>query len=75
VTFKDGGSTLGTGTLDGSGRATFTVSRLSIGSHSITAIYSGDFAATSMNRFELMAILLLRGHHQLRCSCRDQQQS
>src|SRR5439155_3438552 len=42
VTFKDGATTLGTGTLNGSGVATFTTSALIAGSHSITAVYGGD---------------------------------
>ena len=42
VTFKDGSSILGTGTLDGSGQAMFTISTLAVGSHSITARYGGD---------------------------------
>jgi Bacterial Ig-like domain (group 3)/Autotransporter beta-domain len=43
VTFKDGGTTLGAPvTLNGSGSATFTTSTLASGSHTITAIYSGD---------------------------------
>ena len=41
-TFKDGATTLGTGTLDGNGRATFTTSTMAVGSHSITAVYSGS---------------------------------
>jgi hypothetical protein len=41
VTFKDGTTTLGTGTVS-SGVATYTTSSLAIGSHSITAVYSGD---------------------------------
>jgi prepilin-type N-terminal cleavage/methylation domain-containing protein len=41
VTFKDGGTTLGSGTLS-SGQATYTTTVLSVGSHSITAVYSGD---------------------------------
>ena len=41
VTFSDGATSLGTGTL-ASGDATFTTSSLSIGSHSITGQYSGD---------------------------------
>jgi hypothetical protein len=41
VTFMDGSTVLGTGTVTG-GQATFTTSGLSVGSHSITAIYSGD---------------------------------
>ncbi|MHC5537132.1 beta strand repeat-containing protein [Singulisphaera rosea] len=45
VTFKDGTSTLGTGTLQinqGIATATFTTNGLAVGSHSITAVYSGD---------------------------------
>ncbi len=41
VTFKDGSSDLGTGTL-GSGQATYTTSALAIGAHSISAVYGGD---------------------------------
>ena len=45
VTFKDGSTTLGTGTLSG-GQATFntTATQLAAGSHSITAVYAGDGA-------------------------------
>ena len=48
VTFSDGGTPLATVPLDGSGRATLTTADLAIGSHSITATYSGDahFVAT-----------------------------
>jgi hypothetical protein len=42
VTFSDGGSTLGTGTLDASLTATFSTTLLSAGTHSITASYGGD---------------------------------
>jgi hypothetical protein len=41
VNFMDGGTLLGTGTLS-SGQAGFTTSALSVGTHSITAVYSGD---------------------------------
>ena len=49
VTFKDGATTLGSGTLNGSGQATFQTSALAPGSHSITANYGGDgnFSASS----------------------------
>ena len=50
VTFKEGATTLGTGTLSGSGVATLTIPMLSVGSHSITAAYGGDsnfFGSTS----------------------------
>jgi Bacterial Ig-like domain (group 3) len=42
VTFLDGGTTLATVALDGSGTATLITSTLAPGSHSITANYSGD---------------------------------
>ena len=42
VTFKDGATTLGTGTLNAQGVATFTTSSLSVGTHPITAVYGGD---------------------------------
>jgi hypothetical protein len=42
VTFRDGSTSLGTGTLNGSAVATFTTSTLGVASHSITASYGGD---------------------------------
>jgi hypothetical protein len=42
VTFLDGSTVLGTGTLDDNGQATFTTSALQIGDHPITAVYGGD---------------------------------
>ena len=43
VTFKDGTATIGTPvTLNASGVATATIATLATGSHSITAVYSGD---------------------------------
>jgi|GEM_PF-2466068 len=49
VTFKNGGATLGTGALNGSGIATFTTTTLAVGAHSITAAYAGngDFLAST----------------------------
>jgi hypothetical protein len=49
VTFKDGTLTLGTGTLNASGLATYTTSDFAAGSHNITAVYGGDsnFAAST----------------------------
>jgi hypothetical protein len=41
VTFKDGSKTLGTAALSG-GSATFSINSLAVGSHSLTAVYSGD---------------------------------
>ena len=42
VTFKDGATTLGTGTLNGSGAATFSTSALTTGTHSISVVYAGS---------------------------------
>ena len=42
VSFKDGSTVIGTGTLNGSGQATFGTSTLTVGSHSITVVYSGN---------------------------------
>jgi hypothetical protein len=42
VTFKDGSKTLGASTLNAAGQATFTISTLALGSHSITAVYGGS---------------------------------
>ena len=42
VTFKDGSTTLGTGTLSGSGKATYSTAALSVGNQSFTAVYVGD---------------------------------
>jgi hypothetical protein len=41
MTFADGSTTLGTGIVS-SGQATFSISTLAVGSHSITASYGGD---------------------------------
>ena len=42
VTFNDGSTVLGTGPLNSSGKATYTTSALSVGTHPITASYGGD---------------------------------
>ena len=42
VTFMDGAKTLGKGTLNGLGVATYTTSTLALGQHSVNAVYSGD---------------------------------
>ena len=51
VTFKDGATPLGTGTLNGAGVATFATAALSVGHHTITAVYGGDasFNASTSN--------------------------
>lgn len=50
VTFMDGSTALGSGTLNSSGLATLVISSLAAGPHAITAVYSGDdkfFTSTS----------------------------
>jgi Bacterial Ig-like domain (group 3) len=42
VSFLDGGTLLGTGSLNSAGVATYTTSTLAVGSHNITATASGD---------------------------------
>jgi hypothetical protein len=42
VTFNDGGTQIGTSTLNSSASAAFSTSGLAAGAHSITAVYSGD---------------------------------
>jgi len=42
VTFLNGTTALGTGTLNGSGQATYSTSSLAAGTYSITAVYGGD---------------------------------
>jgi uncharacterized protein (TIGR03118 family) len=47
VTFKDGTTTLGPGTLGAGGVATFTTTTLAVGPHSITGVFGGDGNFTS----------------------------
>jgi Bacterial Ig-like domain (group 3) len=56
VTFKLGATLLGTGTLNGSGVATFTTSTLPVGSDSITANYGGNsnFVASSASMTQVV---------------------
>jgi probable HAF family extracellular repeat protein len=42
VTLLDGSTAVGTATLDGTGTASFSTNKLSVGSHAITAQYGGD---------------------------------
>jgi MYXO-CTERM domain-containing protein len=42
VTFKDGATVLGTGTLDATGIATYATTALAGGSHNVSATYAGD---------------------------------
>ena len=60
VTFKDGSTTLGSGTLtttSGVTAATFTTSTLSVGSHAITASYGGDANFVGVAGSESVSVL------------------
>jgi hypothetical protein len=54
VTFLDGSSVLGTQALSGSGSASFSMTSLGIGSHSISASYGGDTNDAASVSAELM---------------------
>lgn len=55
VTFKDGSTTLGTSTTNSSGIATFTISGLNAGNHSITAVVTENstYAASASSAVSL----------------------
>jgi hypothetical protein len=60
VTFSDGGSALGT-TLVNNNQATYVTSALVVGSHSLTAIYSGDSNNNSSTSPVLMQAVAVDG--------------
>lgn len=42
INFRDGSAIIGAGTSNSSGQASFTTWTLTVGNHSITAVYKGD---------------------------------
>ncbi len=58
VTFMDGSTTLGTGTLNGSGVVTFQTSALSVGSNTITAVYGGNADFTTSTSMPLVQTVI-----------------
>ncbi|MEP7097286.1 MAG: Ig-like domain-containing protein, partial [Dokdonella sp.] len=60
VQFTDGASVLGTGAVN-AGAATFTTATLTLGSHPITAIYSGDAANAPSTSAVLIQIVATAG--------------
>ena len=62
VTFRDGTTILGSGpvTLSGKGQASYSISILSLGSHNITASYSGDTDFTRAVSTALTQVIILR---------------
>jgi pyrimidine deaminase RibD-like protein len=57
VTFLDGTTPLGTGTVNSSGIATLAISTLAVGSHSITEVYSGDTNFTTASSSALLQMV------------------
>ena len=58
VTFKDGNTILGTGTTNSSGVATYTLTGLAVGSHSITAVASEtDTTSSSTSSASTLTVL------------------
>ena len=57
VNFLDGTSIIGSGTLNGSGVATFGTSTLALGTHSITAVYVGDLTFLSSTSAPLSQVV------------------
>jgi hypothetical protein len=57
VTFKQGATVLGTGTLNSSGNATFTTSALTVGTHSIVAYYNGSSTDANSNSTTLSQVV------------------
>ncbi|MBN8965728.1 MAG: Ig-like domain repeat protein, partial [Rhizobiales bacterium] len=59
VSFREGSTELGTGTIDGTGRAVFTTSLLLAGNHSITAVYGGDGSFSASTSSVLVQVVNL----------------
>src|SRR5262249_19714779 len=57
VTFTDNGTSLGTRNLNGSGTASLATSTLSLGSHTLAAVYSGDGGHPAATATTLQAVL------------------
>ncbi|HJZ48491.1 MAG TPA: Ig-like domain-containing protein [Roseiflexaceae bacterium] len=60
VTFYDEAMVLGSSILDDDGRAAFTSHGLAVGSHLITAVYSGDATYTPSSSTGLAQLTTLR---------------
>ena len=56
VTFSDNGVVLATVALDPNGQASYTIAALSAGSHSFTAIYSGDSLVAPSSALMILAV-------------------
>jgi sugar lactone lactonase YvrE len=59
VIFQDGSTNIGQGTLNASGVATLTTSALSVGSHTLTAVYQGNSSYTASTSAPLVETIAL----------------
>lgn len=59
ITFLDGAVNLGQSTLNGQAQATLTLTSLSVGSHSITAVYGGDSNYTTSTSSPLAQVITI----------------
>lgn len=57
VSFRDGAAILGSGSLDGTGSATLTTSALTVGTHAITAQYTGSSDANASSSSVLTQVV------------------
>jgi hypothetical protein len=58
ISFQDGATVLGSGAINQSGVATFTTSSLQVGTHPLTAVYSGSsgFQSSTSNTVQLVVL-------------------
>jgi len=61
VNFLDGSTQIGSGSLNGSGVATFSTSTLAAGTHSITAVYGGDSNFTGSTSTAASIVVIASG--------------
>jgi hypothetical protein len=59
VIFRDGATNIGQGTLNAQGVATLSTSSLSVGSHTLTAVYQGDSSYTTSTSASLVETISL----------------
>jgi subtilase family serine protease len=64
VTFSEGSTTLGLGTTDAAGRATYTTSALGAGTHTLTATWSGSGSSGNVTQTVTPAALTITADNQ-----------
>jgi hypothetical protein len=61
VTFSEGATVLGSGTLSSIGQATFSTSALAVGTHTVTASYVGDSGFSGVSSNSVSEVVLNNG--------------